>query len=132
MANLHASWLDPKKVREITVVGEKKMVVWNDLSPDGPITIYDKGVTREPFYSDYGEFHLLVRQGDITIPHIKQYEPVRAQAVHFLECVKDRRQPRADGEVGLAVVKALEAVDASLATKGSRIELSPEKRRRQR
>jgi predicted dehydrogenase len=130
LVNIHVSWLDPKKVREITVVGEKKMVTWNDLSAEGPITVYDKGVIREPFYSDYGEFNLLVRQGEITIPYVKQYEPVRAQALHFAECVKERRPPRADGEGGLAVVRALEGVGRSLAAKGARIDLAPEKRRK--
>jgi predicted dehydrogenase len=123
LANIHVSWLDPKKVREITVVGEKRMVVWNDLSPDGPIAVYDKGVIREPYYSDYGEFNLLVRQGEITIPHVKQYEPVRAQAAHFVECLKERRTPRADGAGGMEVVRILESIGKSLAGGGRRISL---------
>jgi predicted dehydrogenase len=131
LANVHVSWLDPKKVREITVVGEKRMVVWNDLSAEGPITVYDKGVIREPYYSDYGEFNLLVRQGEISIPHVKQYEPVRAQAAHFVDCIKERKTPRADGEGGLAVVRVLEAVKNSLSAGGRRVVLR-EKRRRAR
>jgi len=130
LTNLHVSWLDPKKVREITVVGEKRMIVWNDLSAEGPITVYDKGVIREPYYSDYGEFNLRVRQGEITIPHVKQYEPVRAQAAHFVQCLKERCAPRSDGEGGLAVVRVLEAVNRSLAASGRRVALGRNRRRR--
>jgi predicted dehydrogenase len=132
LANVHVSWLDPKKVREITVVGEKRMVVWNDLSAEGPITVYDKGVIREPYYSDYGEFNLLVRQGEISIPYVKQFEPVRAQAIHFVDCIKERKTPRADGEGGLAVVRVLEAVEKSLSAGGRRVEIRERARRRRR
>ncbi|MCI0655718.1 MAG: Gfo/Idh/MocA family oxidoreductase [Acidobacteria bacterium] len=132
LANVHVSWLDPKKVREITVIGEKRMVVWNDLSAEGPITVYDKGVIREPYYSDYGEFNLLVRQGEISIPYVKQYEPVRAQAVHFVDCIKERKTPRTDGEDGLAVVRVLEAVEKSLSAGGRRVELRERARKRRR
>ena len=132
LANVHVSWLDPKKVREITVVGEKRMVVWNDLSAEGPITVYDKGVIREPYYSDYGEFNLLVRQGEISIPYVKQFEPVRAQAIHFVDCIKERKAPRSDGAGGLAVVRVLEAVEKSLSAGGRRIELREKARRRRR
>ena len=68
IAGIEVSWLNPQKVRRITLVGDKKMVTWDDLSSSGAITIYDKGVIREPYYDSYGEFHLLAREGDVTIP----------------------------------------------------------------
>ena len=123
LANIHVSWMNPKKVRELTVVGDKTMVVWNDLAPEGPVRVYDKGVLQEPYYDTFGEFQLSVREGDIAIPRVRMTEPLRLQADHFIECVQQRRQPISDGRTGLDVVRTLEAVDASLAQYGASIAL---------
>src|SRR6185369_15854372 len=80
LANVHVSWLDPKKVRRLTVVGDRKMLVWDDLEATGPIRIYDKGVVRSASYADYGEFQLLAREGDVTIPRVASKEPLKAQS----------------------------------------------------
>ncbi|RME02249.1 MAG: gfo/Idh/MocA family oxidoreductase [Deltaproteobacteria bacterium] len=114
MAHLHVSWLDPKKVREITVVGERKMVIWNDMDREAPIRIYDRGVTIEPFYADFGEFQLLPRRGDISIPAVHLVEPLKTQDEHFLEAVRQRKAPRSDGHFARKVVKVLEAVERSM------------------
>ncbi len=115
LANIHVSWLDPRKVREITIVGNKKMAIWNDLVADsGPIRIYDKGVIWEPYYQDFGEFHLLVQDGDITIPKINLGEPLKNQAKHFINCVANRTKPFSDGQFALNVVRSLDAIQTSL------------------
>jgi predicted dehydrogenase len=118
LVNIHVSWLDPVKVREITAVGSTKMVVWNDLSSIGPIRIFDKGVVRGRRYSDFGDFQLLARQGDVTIPHVEMEEPLRAQARHFVEALAKGVSGVSDARFGLAVVKALAAADQSMAQGG--------------
>src|SRR5207253_536522 len=82
LAHVHASWLNPRKVREITVVGENKMVVWNDMDLNEPLRIYHKSVDiqRDPVYSDsFGAFRMQVRHGDVVIPHLAGPEPLAAE-----------------------------------------------------
>lgn len=124
LARVHVSWLDPRKVREITIVGDKKMVVWDDLATIGPIQIFDKGVVREPYYDDYGHFHLLAREGDIVIPKVKLEEPLKNQARYFLSAIKKGKVDVSDGNSGLDVVKVLEAIQQSLKEHGKAIEVS--------
>jgi len=119
-AQIHVSWLDPAKVRRITIVGDRKMVVYNDVSPAEKIRIYDKGV-EAPVTDSFGEFQLSYRQGQVTIPHIPWQEPLRLECEHFVECVRTRRVPRTSGLQGLAVVSVLEAADRSLASGGVRV-----------
>ncbi|MFQ3580732.1 MAG: Gfo/Idh/MocA family oxidoreductase [Chloracidobacterium sp.] len=124
LAHVHVSWLNPRKVREITVVGDKKMLVWDDLATVGPICIYDKGVVREPYYEDYGQFQLLAREGDIAIPRIQLEEPLKAQARYFLDGLRRGHITVSDGKSGLAVVRTLEAIQASLLQHGAPIPVS--------
>lgn len=119
LVNIHVSWLDPRKVRQITVVGDKQMVMWDDLDSVGPVKIYDCQVVPEYFYQTFGEFHLLAKEGAITIPKLNLREPLRAQASHFVECVAKRKQPISDGKLGLDVVVVLNAIQKSLALKGA-------------
>jgi predicted dehydrogenase len=121
LGNIHVSWLDPRKIREITIVGDKKMAVWDDLNITEPIRLYDKGVMREPYYDSFDEFRLIPKEGDITIPRLPFSEPLKNQGIHFLECVKKRKSPLSDGNNGLAVVKTLNAVITSLKTNGRAI-----------
>lgn len=114
LANIHVSWLDPRKVRQITIVGDKKMVFWDDLNSSEPIRLYDKKVIQEPYYSDFGEFQLLPKEGDVIIPKINLSEPLKVQAAHFLECVKERKTPMSDGEDGLNVVRVLCKIESLL------------------
>ncbi len=114
LANIHVSWMDPKKIREITIVGDKKMLVWNDLHPEGPVRIYDKGVIQEPYYETFGEFHLLVREGDLTVPRIRVGEPLKVQADQFIQSVRQRTTPTCDVRLATQVVETLEAVDRSM------------------
>lgn len=116
-AQIHVSWLDPHKVRKTTVVGSKKMAVFNDAIPTENLKIYDKGVNYEPGIADYLQ-SLTLRIGDIHIPKIPQGEPLKIECQHFIDCVKERKQPISDGKNGLAVVKILEAATKSLKNKG--------------
>lgn len=119
LVNVHVSWLDPRKVRQITVVGDKRMMVWDDLDNVGPVRIYDKQVVPKYFYESFGEFHLLAKEGTITIPKVDLFEPLKAQAKHFIECVDNRKTPVSDAETGLEVVKVLTAVQKSLSKRGA-------------
>ncbi len=125
MVNLHVSWLDPKKVRQITIVGSQKMAVWNDLDSEGPIKVYDKHVERtEVFYKTYGEFHLLSREGNITIPKINSEEPLKVQCQYFIECLKGKSfTTLADAEKAFDVLKTLEAVERSMGEKGACVQV---------
>lgn len=113
IAHVHVSWLDPCKVRRITVVGSKKMVVYNDIASQEKIRIYDKGVDTPDDTHNYGEF-LNYRYGDILIPNIRNVEPLRRECQHFLDCIRTGRQPCSNGLDGLRVVKVLEAAQRSL------------------
>ena len=116
LVNIHVSWLDPKKIRQITVVGDQKMVVWNDLDNVGPISLYDKHVERTAnYYETYGEFQLLSRIGNITIPNIAFDEPLKVEAQYFIDCLEKKNPPAlADAQKGYEVVKTLCAVQQSM------------------
>ncbi len=113
LAQMHVSWLDPAKVRRITVVGDAKMVVYNDVSLGEKIRVFDKGVTT-PLTDNFGEFQLSYRYGAITIPYIEWQEPLRLECADFLSSVRTGRPPVTDGHQGLVVVAILEAADRSL------------------
>ncbi len=114
LVNVHISWIHPVKTRHITIVGSKKMVTWDDLNNMEPIKVYDKGVTQEPYYSDYGEFNVLLRDGDIVIPKVDLIEPLKLQSQHFVDCVRRRETPLSDGAFGLNVVEVLAAIQKSM------------------
>lgn len=120
LANVHVSWLDPKKVRQITIVGDKKMVVWDDLDNVGPIKLYDKHVEKtKTFYETYGEFQLLSQEGSITMPKVGVSEPLKRQGEYFLECIAQNAPADvSDAQKGLDVVKTLCAIQASMDQKG--------------
>jgi predicted dehydrogenase len=119
LGHIQVSWLDPKKLREIVVVGDRKMVIWDELASAGPVTIYDKGVDRPQDYADFGQFQLLMREGDITIPKVRTEEPLRVQNRFFLKCVADGHLPMNDGPFAVEVVKVLEAIERSLKNFGA-------------
>jgi predicted dehydrogenase len=119
LAHVHVSWLDPNKTRRITVVGSKKMVVYDDIEPLEKIKIYDKGVEAPPYTDSYGDFQCSYRYGSVVIPHIKFTEPLRQECKHFLESIADQTQPLSDGYDGLNVVKVLESADWSLHHNGT-------------
>jgi predicted dehydrogenase len=128
-ANVHISWLDPLKVRQMTVVGSKKMVVYDDVSTDARITVYDKGVSRTRregpgvgeslgTFETFAEFQLLLRAGDVLIPKVDFTEPLRVESQHFVDSIRNGTTPLTDGRHGLRVVRVLEAAQRSLANAG--------------
>ena len=123
LANIHVSWLDPKKVRQLTVVGDRKMVTWDDMQAGTPITIYDKGIVREPFYHDFGEFQLVTKEGDIVMPKVRSAEPMRLQTDYFLSGIQRGSLDVCTAAEGVAVVQVLEAITQSLATGGAPVKL---------
>ena len=113
MANIHVSWLDPHKVRKLTIVGSKKMAVFDDLEANEKLRVYDKGAEFSGEYETYAEY-VGLRFGDITIPYIQSGEPLRVECQHFLECVRTRSRPLSDGQDGLRVIRVLDAAQKSL------------------
>ncbi len=125
MVHLHVSWLDPKKVRQITIVGDEKMVAWDDLDNIGPIKLYDKHVEKTSVYYDsYGEFQLLSKEGAITIPKVPLGEPLKGQNQYFIDCIKNQQTPvKADADKAYDVVVTLEALQESMDKAGKLIEI---------
>lgn len=123
VAHVHVSWLDPHKNRTVTVVGSRKMAVFDDMEPTEKVRIYDKGVDRPPTeappYESFGEL-LQLREGDILIPRIATDEPLALECREFLRAVETGRAPRSDGRAGLAVVEVLETAQRALDSQRSR------------
>ena len=126
LVNVHVSWLDPRKVRQITIVGDKKMVVWDDLDNLGPIKLYDKHVEKTAaFYDTYGDFQLLSKEGSITIPKVSAIEPLKVQDQYFLDCIKKETPPAlSNAQTGIDVVKTLAAIQKSMDQNGVPVEIS--------
>lgn len=127
-AHLHLGWLDPRKVRQMTLVGAEKMLVYDDVSLDAKIRVYDKGITHPdgPPHSPetFAEFQQFqIRVGDLVIPTLKFSEPLRNEVQHFIAAVKDGQQPLTDGRNGQRVVRVLEAAEESLKQDGRMIDL---------
>lgn len=124
LAQVQMSWLDPHKERRLTVVGSKKMAVFDDAHPTEKIRIYDKGFDRPPEYGSFGDF-LSLRDGDINIPRISMEEPLRLEIEHFVKCVETGTRPRTDAAAGFRVVRILAAAEASLRHQGTVQVVSP-------
>ena len=123
MAHSHVSWLDPHKIRRFTVVGSKRMAMFDDMEPSEKVRVYDKGVdTKGDDFVDFSRAHT-VRQGDIWIPKLDGAEPLSLECRHFTECVRSRATPLTDGRDGLTVVKVLAAAQASLKLSGAPVRL---------
>jgi predicted dehydrogenase len=120
LAHVHVSWLDPSKVRRMTIVGSTKMIVYDDVDSEAKIKIYDKGAYRrgDPVF---GEFQVRVRSGDIHIPKIDLTEPLANECAHFVECVRQGIRPQSDAESGWRVVRVLEAAQESLSKRGAAV-----------
>lgn len=120
LATIHASWLNPKKVRQITVVGTRGMMFWDDLELSNPVALYDKRAEATQEVADYGEFlRISMSDGDVRLPKVELEEPLRAQGRAFLEAVAGGGDGRADAAEGLRTVRVLEAVERSLRAGGS-------------
>lgn len=113
-AHVHVSWVDPCKVRRVTVVGSQKMVVYNDVESNEKLKIYDKGFEVPAYTNGLEEFHCNYRYGDVLLPHIRFEEPLRKECQHFLNCIRNHTEPLSDGYDGLRVIKVIEAAQRAL------------------
>jgi len=123
LVNLHVSWVNPRKARDITVVGERRMLTFDDMNLSEPLRIYDKQVTDEritPTYIDsFASYRSSVQEGDIIIPKVVLGEPLKSECDHFVECVTTGQLPLTHGVFGTGVVRVLEAMQRSIAARGA-------------
>jgi predicted dehydrogenase len=127
LVNLHASWLHPRKSRDITVVGDKKMLIFDDVHMSEPLRIFDKQVADEsisvPFVDDFSSFRMSVQEGDILTPRVAMSQPLGNECAHFLDCVENGEKPLSGGAEGISVVRTLEAISESLRVHGREVVL---------
>jgi predicted dehydrogenase len=123
IAHFHVNWMAPVKVRRTLIGGDKQMIVYDDLEPSEKIKIYDKGVSLNE--GPEGVYQMLVsyRSGDMWAPHLATTEALKNEASHFIDCVTSGKKPLTDGEMGLRIVKVLEAADNSMANRGQPVQL---------
>src|SRR3954469_11164044 len=124
-ATIQSSWLEPRKIREMTIVGTRRMIVYDDLQTQEKLRIYDVRVERPPHYDSFAEFQYSYHHGDSYIPHIQQEEPLKAVCQHFLSSIENGTAPISGGPEGLELVRILEAASDSLRAKGASVALRP-------
>ncbi len=127
LMHIHVSWLDPKKTRELVVVGSRKMAVFDDLNAENPISVYDKSVMKKRFkqeYDSFEEFQMIIMNGSVDHPKVKKGEPLNIECRHFIECIRSNNPPLTDGKDGLEVLKVLAGIHQSLADNGKYYKLS--------
>jgi predicted dehydrogenase len=117
MAQVHTSWLDPHKMRRMTIVGSSKMVTFDDMEASEKLKIYDKGASHDRPVNSYADV-ITLREGDIHIPYISNAEPLKLECQHFIDCVTSGKRPLSDGRNGLEVVRVLEAGQRSIKSGG--------------
>lgn len=119
LGHIHVSWMNPRKVRTVTIIGERKMATWDDIDPADMLRLYDKGLGELPYYDSFGEFHYLLRNADVHIPAVRRTEPLVAQADAFVRWVLDGQASMCDARQGLAVARVLEAAALSMKNGGA-------------
>ena len=124
-AIVQSSWLDPRKVREMTIVGSRRMIVYDDVAQIEKIKVYDMRVERPPHYDTFADFHYSYHYGDMYVPYLKQEEPLKVETQHFLDCIAKHTHPLSSGQQGLALVRILEASSLSLKQQGAAVNLEP-------
>src|SRR3984885_4214280 len=123
-ATIKSSWLEPRKVRQMTIVGTRRMIVYDDLQTNEKIRIYDTRVERPPHHDTFADFHYSYHYGDSYIPYLKQEEPLGVECQHFVECIEQEVSPLTNGHKGLELVRILEAASASLKSQGAPVNFS--------
>ena len=118
-ATIQSSWLEPRKVREMTIVGSRRMIVYDDLQTLEKIKVYDVRVERAPHYDTFAEFQYSYHYGDSYIPHIQQEEPLKEVCQHFIDCIENGAKPISGGVEGLELIRILEAASVSLKANGA-------------
>jgi predicted dehydrogenase len=124
-ANIQVSWLAPRKVRQMVLVGSKRMVQYDDTASDEPIRVYDRGMDFGGAPANFGEYQLTYRSGDVVIPRIDPAEPLSLELQDFARAVRTGALPRSNAALGLEIVKVLEAAEASMRRNGAPISLDP-------
>ncbi|MDQ3915855.1 MAG: Gfo/Idh/MocA family oxidoreductase [Actinomycetota bacterium] len=122
IANIHLSWLAPTKMRRTTLVGDKRMVVYEDTNAEEPVKLYDKGVNL-PDPEDFGQYKTSYRAGDVISPRVDSWEPLRAELAEFLGRVARGETPNGRENTALSVVATIEAAEQSLATNGAVVQV---------
>jgi predicted dehydrogenase len=120
-ATVQSSWLDPNKVRRMTFVGSKRMLLYDDTEPLEKIRIYDKRVEIPPHYDTFADFHYSYHYGSTYCPYVNQIEPLKVQCQQFLDCIRKGVTSDSGGHEGLEVVRILEAASESLKNGGSKV-----------
>lgn len=123
-AIIQSSWLDPRKIREMTIVGSKRMIVYDDVPHQEKVRIFDARVEKQPHYDNFAEFQYAYHHGDMHVPYIKAEEPLKAECQHFLDCIRQGTTPLTSGKQGLELVRILEASSESLRRGGGSVDLS--------
>ena len=123
-ATIQSSWIEPRKVRQMTFVGTRKMITYDDLQPLEKIRIYDVRVECPPHYEDFAEFQYAYHYGDCYLPRIEQSEPLKVMCAHFIDCIRDSSEPLSSGARGAEIVRLLEASSESLRSGGGSIAVS--------
>jgi predicted dehydrogenase len=118
-ATIQSSWIEPRKIREMTIVGTQRMIVYDDLETHEKIRIYDVRVERPPHYDTFAEFHYSYHYGDSYIPRFHQEEPLNVACRHFIDCIETNSQPVTGGRQGLEMIRILEAASTSLKMNGA-------------
>ena len=133
VAHIHVSWADPSKVREVVVVGSEQRIVFDDTKNSEQVRVFEKGVvSHHSELATFGEFRFSIRDGDIISPRLEISEPLKNQCRDFLESVASGRQPRSNGQTGLAVVQVMEAIDRSMALNGAPVTVGSQTPTRQK
>jgi predicted dehydrogenase len=123
IAHVHVNWLTPVKVRHTLIGGSEKMILYDDLEPSEKLKVYDKGINVTPRQEDVYKMLVSYRSGDMWAPRLDNTEALQTEALHFIDCIENNRQPDTDGAAGLRMVQMIEAAEMSLRDRGRLIEL---------
>jgi predicted dehydrogenase len=123
IAHVHVNWLTPVKVRHTLIGGSEKMILYDDLEPSEKVKIYDKGVTISQSPEAVYEMLVSYRSGDMWAPRLDATEALQTEALHFIDCIENSKQPETDGQAGLRLVRTVEAAEKSLRAKGQLVEI---------
>jgi predicted dehydrogenase len=123
IAHVHVNWLTPVKVRHTLIGGSEKMILYDDLEPSEKVKIYDKGITVSQSPEAVYEMLVSYRSGDMWAPRLDSTEALYTEALHFIDCVENDKQPETDGQAGLRMVRIVEAAEKSLRARGQLVEI---------
>lgn len=121
LGHIHVSWMNPHKVRTLTVIGDRQMAHWDDIDPENTLRLYDRGVAEPPAYNSFGDFQYLLRNADVYLPAIRRTEPLINQAEAFLDWIVEGKPSPCGVNEGLQTALILEAADRSIRSRGAEV-----------